>query len=53
MEKGLGGGVEGPPATHRCVEAGAGVGRAALHAVGAYAPAKASVRGRFNRLMED
>ena len=35
------------------IDTGAGVVRAALHAVGDYDPAKASVRCTFNRLMED
>lgn len=35
------------------IDTGAGVVRAALHAVGEYDPAKASVRCTFNRLCED
>ena len=35
------------------IDTGAGVVRAALHAVGDYDTAKASVRCTFNRLMED
>ena len=35
------------------IDTGAGVVRAALHVVGDYDPAKASVRCTFNRLMED
>ena len=35
------------------IDTGAGVVRAALHAVGDYDPEKASVRCTFNRLTED